>query len=236
MRIRCGSAALLALAAVLLAGCGLFGGGEGAACRSELRSEHVSFTAASVHASRSACTIDNPVRITDATVPWSPAGLLSCGFAARFDSFLSHDAERLAKRRLGSPIVSMRQLGTYSCRRMVGGHKSRHMSEHARGLAIDVAGFFLANGSYVSVQHDWHGAGGKSEFLHAFARDACGNFGVVLTPDANSAHFNHIHIDASRFHVCGMRRADGTLPPELADVMAAVGEDGDEAVADTGDE
>ncbi len=170
---------------------------------------------------------------------WKPAGLLACGFAARFDNFLARTAEPLAKRRLGASMVSMRQLGTYSCRRMVGGGK--HMSEHARGLAIDVAGFFLSDGRYVSVETDWHEGGRKAAFLHEFARDACGKFGVVLTPDANSAHFNHIHIDAGRYKVCGMRRADGTLPPELATVTAhsdegAAPPPAHENIADTGAE
>ena len=77
---------------------------------------------------------------------------------------------------------------------------------------------------------------------HDFARDACAKFGVVLTPDANSAHFNHIHIDAGRYKVCGMRRVDGTLPPELAHVMAGSDEGGaappaaHENIADTGAE
>jgi hypothetical protein len=228
------TAVMVMAAGLLLAGCGLFGGHDGAACRGELKSEHVAFSRMPVHAERSACTVDNPVRITSAPMSWRPAGLLSCGFAERFDRFLADKAEPLSRRRLGSRIASMRQLGTYACRRMVGG-KHDHMSEHARGLAIDVAGFTLADGDYVSVEHDWHSGGRKGRFLHEFARDACGSFGVVLTPDANSAHFNHIHIDASRFHVCGMRRADGTLPPELGAVMAQEGED-HESIADTGDE
>ena len=230
---RGGSAAILMAAAFALAGCGLFGGGNdhtGAACLSRLEAEHVAFTPAPTHAGHSACAIDTPVRVTNAAMSWRPAGLLSCGFAARFDDFLGATAAPLARRRLGSSIAAMRQLGTYSCRRMVGG---KHMSEHARGLAIDVAGFFLADGDYVSVEHDWRGGGRKEAFLHEFARDACAKFGVVLTPDANSAHFNHIHIDAGRYHVCGMRRADGTLPPELAQVMAQEGED-HESIADTG--
>jgi hypothetical protein len=241
MLVRGGSAAILTVAALALAGCGLFGGGKtpgGEACLDELHAQHVAFTPAVVHASASACTVDNPVRVTEAGMNWTPAGVLSCGFAERFDTFLSGTAESLARRRLGASITTMRQLGTYSCRHMVGG---KHMSLHASGRAIDVAGFFLSNGEFVSVQHDWHGAGRKSEFLHEFARAACAKFGVVLTPDANKAHFNHIHIDSSRYRVCGVRRADGTLPPELATAMAEAGEGAppsarDESVADTGGE
>ncbi len=239
MLVRGGSAAIVLMAALALAGCGLFGGGRehaGEACLEQLQAEHVAFAPSPVHASSEACTVDNPVRVTNAAMSWKPAGLLSCGFAARFDNFLADTAESLAHRRLDASITAMRQLGTYSCRRMVGG---KHMSEHARGLAIDVAGFLLSNGEFVSVEHDWHGTGRRAEFLHEFARAACAKFGVVLTPDANSAHFNHIHIDAGRYRVCGMRRADGTLPPELAHAMAESGEGGapptHESIADTGE-
>ena len=114
---------------------------------------------------------------------------------------------------------------------MVGG---KHMSEHARGLAIDVAGFTLSNGEFVSVEHDWHAGGKKEKFLHEFAQAACDRFGVVLTPDANAAHYNHIHIDASRYHLCGIRSADGTLPPELTRGRAEHAPA--ESIADTGGE
>lgn len=169
------------------------------------------FTPAAVHASSSACTVDNPVRISKAAMSWNPPGVLACGFAARFDDFLRETAEPLARDRLGSSITSMREYGTYVCRRSTGIKK--RMSEHAVGRAIDVGGFWLSNGEFVSVQHDWHGGGAKGEFLHEFARAACKRFGVILTPDANADHYNHIHIDAGRYHLCGMRRADGTFTP-----------------------
>ncbi|HEY5210078.1 MAG TPA: extensin family protein [Stellaceae bacterium] len=233
-----GWARILAVGAMLaLSGCGLFGGRSASdeACLDQLQSDRVAFTSAPVHASSSACTIDNPVRVSNAAMSWSPPGLLACGFAARFDEFLGGPVEKLARRRLGSSITSMRQLGTYACRRSTG--TKHRMSEHASGRAIDVAGFWLANGEFVSVEHDWHGGGRKAEFLHEFARAACGRFGVVLTPDANRAHFNHVHIDVGRWHLCGMRRADGTLPPELERIVAESGEGAapDESVADTGE-
>jgi hypothetical protein len=36
---------------------------------------------------------------------------------------------------------------------------------------------------------------GKAQFLRAAHRAACGIFGTVLGPEANSAHKNHFHVD-----------------------------------------
>ena len=60
-----GWARILTVGAMLaLSGCGLFGGRSASdeACLDQLQSERVAFTSAPVHASSSACTIDNPVR------------------------------------------------------------------------------------------------------------------------------------------------------------------------------
>jgi hypothetical protein len=227
MRTRGGWVGILVVVAPMLAGCGLFGGGgphRDQACLDQLNSEKVAYTVTAVKASSSACAVDNPVRISSAAMSWNPPGVLACGFAARFDDFLRDTAEPMARRRLGASITSMRDYGTYSCRRSTG---SNRMSEHATGRAIDVSGFSLSNGEFVSVQHDWHEGGAKAEFLHEFARAACKRFGVILTPDANRDHYNHIHIDAGRYHLCGMRRADGTFVPLPGS---------DESVADKPDE
>jgi hypothetical protein len=76
------------------------------------------------------------------------------------------------------------------------------MSRHAQGLAIDVAGFELADGRVIRVAEDWSGSGAKREFLHALARRACAYFNVVLTPDSDSDHENHFHLDVGPERSC----------------------------------
>jgi hypothetical protein len=179
-------------------------------CLDSLQDRKVAFSVARIDAASSSCAIDDPVRISRAEASWSPPGTLACGFALRLDTFLRDTVEPMARDRLGASIKLMRNYGTYSCRRELDG---RRMSEHALGLAIDVAGFELADGDYVSVERDWHGAGAKSAFLHDFAQAACRKFSVVLTPDHNRAHRNHIHIDAGPYHLCGMRADQPTRRP-----------------------
>jgi len=172
-----------------------------AECLDSLDEAGIDYAPAAIEASTSACLVDNPVRIRKAEIAWNPAGTVSCGFALRLDIFTREVAEPLAEHYFGSPIRSLRQFGTYACRRETGS-KGR-MSEHAVGLAIDLAGFELADGRFVSVEQDWRRPGPKREFLHAFAQAACQRFSVVLTPDSNRDHFNHIHIDAGPYRLCG---------------------------------
>jgi hypothetical protein len=193
-------------------------------CIEQLDTQKVTYTLAPIEASSSACTVDNPVRVSKAEISWNPPGVLACGFAVRLDDFLRETAEPLARSDLGSGIRSMRQYGAYSCRRIA---RSDKLSEHATGLAIDVAGFELANGTFVSVEHDWRGSSAKSNFLHEFARAACKRFSVVLTPDYNRDHYNHIHIDIGPHHLCGERAEESSpIPPPAPDgrVAAAAAE------------
>src|SRR5215469_5087350 len=97
--------------------------------------------------------------------------------------------------------VRIDHLGAYSCR-AVSGHDK--LSEHAYGLAIDISGFRLSDGTSVSVERDWARSGPKSTFLHHAARAACGYFSVVLTPDSNADHFNHFHLDLGPSRLCSV--------------------------------
>ncbi|WP_437338840.1 extensin family protein [Sorangium sp. So ce394] len=88
-------------------------------------------------------------------------------------------------------------------------------SQHALGLAIDVAAFVKADGARLDVKTDWHGAIGappcgpgsepKEPSPHALelreiicAVHTSGLFNVVLTPNANEAHADHFHFDIKR--------------------------------------
>ncbi|MGK3994125.1 extensin family protein [Sorangium sp. So ce1024] len=88
-------------------------------------------------------------------------------------------------------------------------------SQHALGLAIDVAALVKADGTRLDVKTDWHGAIGappcgpgsepKEPSPHALvlreiicAVHASGLFNVVLTPNANEAHADHFHFDIKR--------------------------------------
>jgi hypothetical protein len=87
---------------------------------------------------------------------------------------------------------------------MVGAGTS-HISEHAFGNALDIAGFTLADGRTISVKDGWRGSPEEQGFLHDVQLYACETFVTVLAPGYNAAHYNHIHVDLQR-------RANGRRP------------------------
>jgi hypothetical protein len=191
---------------------------EAQACLARLELAGVRYAPAPMPASADGCTIANPVRVTAAAIPWNQPGLVDCGFALRLEAFAREDVEGAAIAQFHQPVLVIHHLGTYACRRENGGH--HRWSQHAAGLAIDIAGFELADGTVISVARDWRPPGPKHDFLHRVAVEACARFSVVLTPDSDRDHYKHIHLDAGPYRLCGER---GLTPVSSRALPAARG-------------
>lgn len=132
-----------------------------------------------------------------------PAGAqATCSIDAGLAWWLRQGVQPAAQEIFGQAVVRIEHLGTANCRRIGGGDKG-NWSEHARGNAIDIAAFVLADGRRVSVLRDWKASGPSGEeasaFLHMVRDSACTSFSTVLSPDYNAAHADHLHLDqASR--------------------------------------
>lgn len=116
------------------------------------------------------------------------------------------EVDRLAKKYLGSPLKRVHHAGTYACRRQKG-NGSDEWSEHAFANAWDITGFELEDGQMISVLNDWNGpksreARKKAKFLRKTRKSACGLFHVVLSPDYNAAHKDHLHLDQGPSSYC----------------------------------
>jgi hypothetical protein len=134
----------------------------------------------------------------------SPPATLACPLVSALDRWVSEGVQPAALRWFGSPVAEIKQISAYSCRSMVGAGTS-HISEHAFGNALDVAGFVLADGRKITVKDGWHGAPEEQGFLHDVQLYACETFTTVLSPGYNIYHYDHIHVDL-------MRRASGRHP------------------------
>lgn len=134
-----------------------------------------------------------------------PAATLACPIVSALDHWLADSVQPAAMRWFGARVVEIKQISAYSCRGM-NGNPHAHISEHAFGNALDVAGFKLADGRYISVQHGWKGLPEEQGFLRDVEAGACQRFTTVLAPGANVYHYNHIHVDlmrrASRRLIC----------------------------------
>jgi hypothetical protein len=173
---------------------------SGRACLARLDAQAVSYRPlAEAPGDRSMCRVDTAVRVSRVEAGLNQPAVMSCALASRLDEFERDVVQPLAREDLGRRVVRIEQMGSFSCRGIRG--RSR-LSQHALGLAIDIGGFRLSDGSAVSVKHDWSEPGPKRQFLHHLARRACRYFSVVLTPDSNADHYDHIHLDIGRDRLC----------------------------------
>jgi len=127
-----------------------------------------------------------------ATLGVSNIGPVTCPVSAAFAAWARFGVDRAARSILGSPLVSIQTMGSYSCRNVAG---SSRRSGHASAAAIDIAGFVLADGRRITVLGDWKGSREEREFLRAVQQSACRRFATVLGPEYNAAHHDHFHLE-----------------------------------------
>src|SRR5438477_11889851 len=119
----------------------------------------------------------------------------------RLDEFEREVVQPLALDELGSRATRIDHLGSYSCRRQ-NSRTAGRWSQHAQGQANDISGFRLSDGTTVSLARDWNEPGAKGQFLRHLAQRACRYFSVVLTPDSNAEHYDHMHLDIGPERLC----------------------------------
>jgi hypothetical protein len=126
-------------------------------------------------------------------------GPVACPLANTFAAWARFGVDRAARQILGSALVRIETMGSYSCRTVAG---TSRLSAHARAEAIDVAAFVLADGRRISVTKDWNGGSAEKEFLRAVHGSACKRFGTVLGPNYNAAHRDHLHLELGTGSYC----------------------------------
>ncbi len=170
-----------------------------ATCFAALEREAVSFTPWLDAPTANVCAVPAPVVVRASTATMAPTLRTSCPMMLAWARF-EPELQRLAIRRLGSEIAEIHHYGSYNCRRMSG--NQRRMSLHSTGQALDIAGFTTADGRYISVQQGWRGRRDESAFLRDLGQAACRHFNVVLTPNHDRAHHDHIHVDIGPWKLC----------------------------------
>ena len=177
-------------------------GRVGADCRAALAAGGVSWQESPDRPLQGFCQIRDAVVITGGAARLEPLGaVMTCKQALAFAVWERQVVQPQALRLLGARVVSIQHYGAFSCRRMYAG-QATPVSEHASADALDVAGFTLADGRRIRVADDWRDPGPKGAFLHAARDGGCGVFSVVLSPDYNAAHQNHLHLDMGAAGVC----------------------------------
>lgn len=175
------------------------------ACEGELRRRGVAFTRAEDTAGvRAPVRLAGPLhgvaihsRVPLAERTRSRAELVDCRLALALDDF----AATLAARAVVEVVV----LSAYRSQKE-GGCTARYPGEqHCAALAVDVASFRKKDGTSLVVERDFHGkigtltcgtgAAPPSELWDIACSSAGRQFQVVLTPNWNAEHHNHLHLE-----------------------------------------
>ncbi len=125
-------------------------------------------------------------------------GPVTCALATTLQGWARFGVDRAARAALGSPLARIDTYGSYNCRNVAG---TERRSAHATANAVDIAAFTLADGRRISIKGGWSdGSAAERTFLRLVRDSACKRFSVVLTPDYNGAHRDHLHLEVGAPH------------------------------------
>lgn len=157
------------------------------------------------------CGWSDAVRVSALPAALEPPVVLTCPAAVSLAMWMHHVVQPVALAEFGRRAVAVRDFGSYACRDIGGrvgggpaGGSHGKRSEHASANAIDIAGFTLEGGGRVDVVSDWpRGTGDpKGRFLRRLRDGACDTWSVVLSPDFDAAHRDHLHLDLGANRAC----------------------------------
>ena len=170
-------------------------------CFGLLDAAGVKYTHVDPESDNPACGVANGLTLDQSLTPYSGTMTMSCIMAATLYVWERHVVVPAAEEIFGQPVKRIETLGAYSCRR-VNGAKSGRWSQHAHGEAVDIAGFTLMDGRRVMVKDAFADTGRAGAFLRRVRDKGCGLFAVVLSPDYNAQHADHLHFDMGTFAIC----------------------------------
>jgi hypothetical protein len=171
---------------------------EARQCLAELGASKANFTPVPDQYFERGCSTLNTVRLAslqsdDAVLALDRLGPVTCPLATTFAAWARFGVDRAARQILGSPLARIETMGSYSCRNVAG---TARRSGHASANAIDVSAFILADGRRIPVLGGWNGgSASERQFLRTVHQSACRRFGMVLGPDYNKAHHDHLHVE-----------------------------------------
>jgi hypothetical protein len=148
------------------------------------------------------CSATSSVKLVAIGIPVTNLGALKCGLAIPFARWVRQDVTAAAGRWLNGYVTRIESYGTFACR-PVNNQGGNRLSEHGRANAVDIAAFVLKDGRRITVKTGWNGEDERVRgFLRAVHRAACGRFSVVLGPEANAYHADHLHFDMGNGPYC----------------------------------
>jgi hypothetical protein len=169
----------------------------GRQCLAELSATGAAYSLLPDRYPEAGCSNVNTVQLSSVSSDASPLmianlGPVTCEVSTAFAGWARFGVDRAAQQILGAPLRSIETFGSYSCRNVAG---TNRRSAHSTAQAIDVSAFVLADGRRITLVNGWNGTAAEREFLRAVHRSACRRFAIVLGPEYNAAHRDHLHLE-----------------------------------------
>lgn len=143
------------------------------------------------------CGIDKPIALTEVLpgIRLKPEGTMRCEAALALAHWMKESViPSAAALKDNGRIVTINQASTYICR-LRNNATTGKISEHARGNAIDIAGFTFENGKTIDIEPRREDPTLTGAFQRTASASACLYFSTVLDPESDAAHETHFHLD-----------------------------------------
>jgi hypothetical protein len=171
-------------------------------CFADLTREHVRYKSLPDRTFANGCFALGAVQLLDIGTPVANLGAMTCPLARQFARWTREAMQPAAKTWLRSRVIRVESFGTYNCR-PVNNRQGARLSEHGRANAVDIGAFVLADGRRITVLDGWRGGDEDvRRFLRAVHSAGCRRFGIVLGPDADAFHRDHLHFDMGQGPYC----------------------------------
>jgi len=177
-----------------------------ARCRKDLKRLGVTFEDIPAVGNGGACGIAHPVKVSGLArgVKLVPEATLNCAMAREAARWVQGEMAMATRTRYLTGIAEVRQMSSYSCRRIRG---SGQWSEHSKGNALDIGAIKLKNGKMVKVVQPGLFSFRHKSYLRKIRSGACDYFTTVLGPGSDADHADHFHFDL-RARKSGYRHCD----------------------------
>jgi hypothetical protein len=145
------------------------------------------------------CTREDTIKLGGLSTAKLRVEETRCAIAARLFMWEHNIVQPVARKYFNEPVAEILHFGSYSCRNIRG---SSAASEHATANAFDISGFRLRSGKLVTIKQQWQGSQPQAKFLREVRNGACDYFNLVLSPDYNADHHDHLHVDMGWYRGC----------------------------------
>jgi len=145
------------------------------------------------------CSRQDTVKISGLSAAKLNVEETRCAIAARLYMWEYNVVQPAARKYFNEPVAEILHFGSYSCRNIRG---SSAVSQHATANAFDISGFRLRSGKLITLKQGWQGSQPPAGFLREVRDGACDYFNLVLSPDYNGDHHDHLHVDMGWYRSC----------------------------------